>query len=621
MLKWLEKTKPAVFSAFCISFILLASFAKSETTVSYEITAVESSLSDSTLTYTIKGASKPVYTVTERFAPFRVVVDIAGGVFSETVPAATTMIPENPFCSLDIEDLAQTEPPIKRFVFKLADSHDYKVDDSGDGLGLTFAPAAPDGSETTGTMKGTVLTNFQIASTPKSTTVSIVANGTIENYTVDSIGSGPKDPPRMFIDIDDVAVNELVKEKKIGSTSLDRIRVAPRGNGVRIVFDSATDNPLVYSVTPDPNGLTVVIDETANIAAAGDAATADASTIDQLISSSERLLNEDSNGSSVSAKVAELRDDFTFAGYQKQRVSFDFYKIDIHNVFRLFRQITGLNIIIDEDVKGSLTLALDDVPWDFALDIILNLMELKKEEKFNTLVIYPAKKEFIWPTRAEDNLAFEADVAVIQEEALIVEQETSQTKEIMMAKELMVKAQKAEKREKFEDAASFYEQAFELWPENNKIANRLSSLYLVHMGMNAKALFYAKKSLEIAPNDTSAALYAGIGSANMQRISEAREYFTQSISGSPPMKEALLSYAAFSENNGLNDAALKLLDKYHSFYGETVDTMIAKARILDRLGLRKDAADQYLALLASGYQLRPDLRQYIQDRLADKDLK
>ena len=66
----------------------------------------------------------------------------------------------------------------------------------------------------------------------------------------------------------------------------------------------------------------------------------------------------------------------------------------------------------------------------------------------------------------------------------------------------------------------------------------------------------------------------------MQRIPEAKEYFTQSISNSPPMKEALLSFAAFSENNGQNEAALKLLDKYHSYYGETLDTMVAKARIL-----------------------------------------
>ncbi|MBW2684148.1 MAG: hypothetical protein JRC69_11435, partial [Deltaproteobacteria bacterium] len=64
--------------------------------------------------------------------------------------------------------------------------------------------------------------------------------------------------------------------------------------------------------------------------------------------------------------------------------------------------------------------------------------------------------------------------------------------------------------------------------------------------------------------------------------------------------------------------ALKLLDKYHSSYPETVGTMIAKARVLDKLDRKEDAKQQYLALLGSGFQLRPDLKKYITSRLAVK---
>ncbi len=346
-------------------------------------------------------------------------------------------------------------------------------------------------------------------------------------------------------------------------------------------------------------------------------------TLDQLIGSSEQLLSQVPEkmaaGKTVS-KATALQEDFSFSGYKKQRISVDFYKIDIHNVFRLFRQITDLNIIVDEEVQGLLTLALTDVPWDFALDIILNLMDLKKEERFNTIVIYPSKKAFIWPTRAEDNLAFKADIEVIEEEALVIEKSASQSSEVMQAKEFMAKAQNLETREEFEDAALLYTKAFELWPENAKISNRLATLYLVNLGMNAKAVFYAKESLKQDPKNANAALYAAIGSANMQRTSEAKEYFAQSISSSPPMKEALMSFAAFSENNGQNDAALKLLNKYHSYYGETLETMVAKARLLDKSGMSKDATQQYRAILASGFQLRSDLKQYIEGRLAAKDL-
>ena len=433
----------------------------------------------------------------------------------------------------------------------------------------------------------------------------------------------------MYIDIEGVSVNELAKEKIVG-TSVAKIRVAPRDKGsVRIVFDSASSELFKYSVVPVSEGLKVVIDEASLKGSAAAATshreqkTSSDSTLDALIGSSEQLLKQSDKAKpqTASEKAASLEDDFSFSGYKKQRISVDFYKIDIHNVFRLFRQVTDLNIIVDEAVQGSLTLALNDVPWDFALDIILNLMDLKKEERFNTIVIYPSKKEFVWPTRAEDNLAFEANVEVIEEEALVIEKSASQSKEIMQAKELMAKAQKFEEKNEYEDAIKLYSQAAELWPENSLITNRLATIYLVNLRINAKAVFYAKQSLQRDSSNKEAALYAAIGHANMQQVKEASEYFAQSISGSPPMKEALFSYAAFSENNGQNDAALKLLQKYESNYGATVDTMIAKARILDKKGSAKEATKQYQALLVSGFQLRPDLKKFIEGRLAAKDLR
>lgn len=633
MLKWLAKLNPAVFIAFCILFTFQTDFAKSATDVSYEITDVNAILTNDSLEYTIYGKNKPAYTVSERFAPFRVVIDIAGATFSQNVNNETIAVPKNAFSTIQVEDLTNQMPAVKRFVFTLADTHDYDVELVGNDIKLSVTP---------GTAKNSVsedsipelrsLKDFKIQSTPNSTTITIVSNGPIDNYTVDTIGSGANRPPRMYVDIEDVAINELIQEKKIG-TSVDKVRVAKRGTGARIVFDSASKNLFAYTVAPSSEGLNIVIDETIqkdSPTTSGSAAESKAeevtqgdTTLDELIGSSEKLLSQDPEkivADAALSKASELADGFSFSGYKKQRISVDFYKIDIHNVFRLFRQITDLNIIVDEEVDGVLTLALSDVPWDFALDIILNLMDLKKEERFNTVVIYPAKKEFVWPTRVEDNLAFEADVEVIEQEALVIEKSINQSQEIVKAKDLMVKAQKLEDEEEFEDAAVLYTKSFELWPENTKISNRLSSLYLVNLGMNAKAIYFAKQTLKIDPKNTNAALYVAIGSANMQRISEAKEYFTQSISDSPPKKEALLSYAAFSENNGQNESAITLLNKYNSFYGESMDTMVAKARILDKLDRKQEATMQYKAILNSGYQIRPDLKKYIEGRLSAKDL-
>jgi type IV pilus assembly protein PilQ len=632
MLKWLDKINAAVFIAFCILFVFQTDNAKSETDVSYEISDIVVSLSDNVITYTISGTSAPIYNVTERFSPFRVLVDVAGAFYGNNLSTEKAQLPENNFATLNVFDIKDQPPPCMRFEFTLSDSHDYSVEKAGNNLLIKLFPATfPKKSSSADQLPGVrSLNDFKVFSTPNTTTITITSNGPIENYTVDTISSGANKPPRMYIDIEDVAINELVTEKTIG-TSVDKIRVAPRGKGVRIVFDSATKELFKYTVAPSSEGLNVVIDESSQLLPTSDPATKQAGTastadrtLDQLIGSSERLISQAPDkmvSATPASKAAALQDDFSFSGYKKQRISVDFYKIDIHNVFRLFRQITDLNIIVDEQVQGVLTLALTDVPWDFALDIILNLMDLKKEERFNTIVIYPAKKEFAWPTRAEDNLDFKADIDVIEQEALVIETSASQSKEVMQAKEFMGKAQNLETREEFEDAALLYSKAFELWPENTKISNRLATLYLVNLGMNAKAVHFAKETLKRDPQNANAALYAAIGSANMQRISEAKEYFAQSISNSPPMKEALMSFAAFSENNGQNDAALKLLNKYHSHYGENLDTMVAKARILDKLGMSKDAVQQYGAILTSGFQLRPDLKKYIEGRLAAKDLQ
>jgi type IV pilus assembly protein PilQ len=135
------------------------------------------------------------------------------------------------------------------------------------------------------------------------------------------------------------------------------------------------------------------------------------------------------------------------------------------------------------------------------------------------------------------------------------------------------------------------------------------------MNINTKASYFAQKSLAIDPADTRAALYCAISSANMENTAEALECFAQSITDDPPKKEALISYAAFTENNNRLEQALKLLDTYGDYYGDSVQTLVSKARIYDKLGDRAKAKAQYRSLLASGLQMRPDLRAYVESRV------
>lgn len=311
----------------------------------------------------------------------------------------------------------------------------------------------------------------------------------------------------------------------------------------------------------------------------------------------------------------ELQSNF-FGGYGKQRITVDFYKIDLHNVFRLFREVSDVNIVVDEAVSGSLTLALNDVPWDFALDIIINLKDLQKEERFNTIVILPKAKTFSWPERAEDNLTVEADETVLAQEAIVIQQQINVSPEVAEAKQVMQKGREQEKSGNYEDAAKAYVEALEKWPDNDRLANKIASLYLVYLRQNAKAVYYAKQALQVNGKNLGAALNAAIALANMQQNKEAQQYFAQSVSGDKPSKEALLSYAVFSEEQKLYDSAITLLDKSEKLYGQSVDSMIAHARILDKKGDHAAATEKYKAIMLSGYQLPPDLKKYISSRIA-----
>lgn len=609
---------------------VLAKEKETQASGTYLITEVKTEIDQESLTMVIAGDSSPAFTKYETFGPFRIVVDIAQAKLAETLDQ-NNLLPDNEIAKLTTMVKADQTPPILRFEFEVPDNAPYSVSKNGNSISISIQKGTAQTlvNAEAASQPQIVLKNLDITDEEGQTKVLITANKTIKQYTSDSVPGNSTSPDRMFIDLKDVDGVALPREKKVEGSVLEKVRIAKKGNDVRVVFDSGMPGLFQYTINPDPNGLAVTLSkptaETKNINGEKPSSVHEHSsdnTLDSLLASSSTVI-KDSGKEEKSVSVfgnSELLDKYDFAGYKSKRISIDFYKIDIHNIFRLLREITDLNIVVDEAVTGTLTLALNDVPWDFALDIILNLTDLEKEERFNTIVIYPKKKKFNWPKRGADNLDVEVDLEVIEEEALIIQQAASQPKEIIEAKSLMKKALAEEKRNRLESAAKLYEQASELWPANFKITNKLASLYLVGLRVNAKAVYFAQKSLKIDPQNTKAALYSAIGMANMNQLPEAMEYFNQAVSSTPPTKEALVSYATFSENNDQPEAALKLLNTYNTYYGDTLETMVARARIYDKMGNTDKATAQYQTILNSGFQIRPDLKKFIRGRVATKNL-
>jgi len=79
--------------------------------------------------------------------------------------------------------------------------------------------------------------------------------------------------------------------------------------------------------------------------------------------------------------------------YSGQRITLDFHDIDVRNLLRLLADVSKKNIVVADDVTGKITVALRNVPWDQALDIVLQSKGLGKQEVGN--VIRVAKYEVI----------------------------------------------------------------------------------------------------------------------------------------------------------------------------------------------------------------------------------
>ncbi len=98
--------------------------------------------------------------------------------------------------------------------------------------------------------------------------------------------------------------------------------------------------------------------------------------------------------------------------YTGEPISVNLKDVDLKDFFRLIHEISGLNVVLDPNVHGTLTVVLDDVPWDQALDIVLKNNELARELEGNVLRIATV-----------ETLKHEADSrrAQIESEALAVE--------------------------------------------------------------------------------------------------------------------------------------------------------------------------------------------------------
>src|SRR5471030_1210998 len=92
-------------------------------------------------------------------------------------------------------------------------------------------------------------------------------------------------------------------------------------------------------------------------------------------------------------------------GYRGEKLSFNFQNVEVRAALQAIADISGLNIITSDSVSGNLTLRLKEVPWDQALDVVLQAKGLDMRKNGNVLLIAPREellsKENLEPLKSE----------------------------------------------------------------------------------------------------------------------------------------------------------------------------------------------------------------------------
>ncbi len=165
---------------------------------------------------------------------------------------------------------------------------------------------------------------------------------------------------------------------------VDRVRVAANGTpgSTRVVLEMT--GQYAYRVQPDAvNGRNVVV-------TIGDPAALGSTPADFTLARSVTTSATPAAAATVRTTAAPVTrtarteppvaerkaGDMTPRRFTGHPISLDFQGVDLRAVLRTFAEITGLNLVIDPEVKGVVDVSLHEVPWDHALDIILRANQL-----------------------------------------------------------------------------------------------------------------------------------------------------------------------------------------------------------------------------------------------------
>ena len=97
----------------------------------------------------------------------------------------------------------------------------------------------------------------------------------------------------------------------------------------------------------------------------------------------------------------------TRGGYQGEKLSLNFQNVEVRRLLQVIGEFTGMNMVVSDSVGGAITLILKDVPWDQALDIILQQKGLDMRKNGNVILVAPREE-----ISTKEKLEFESKVQI-----------------------------------------------------------------------------------------------------------------------------------------------------------------------------------------------------------------
>ncbi|ERS91479.1 AMIN domain-containing protein [Halomonas sp. PBN3] len=256
-----------------------------------------------------------------------------------------------------------------RLVFDLEGPLPYNTRQQGDRLRLAIGGGAADTGVATTATPSTVATG---ASTTEPAPRQPASTGpSVEDidFRRGSDGAG-----RLIVTFDRAGVDARVRESGSNRITAELMDVdLPRS--LDQVYDVSDFGTPLQRITPlvGRNGVTL------DIQGSGDYAMVSTQSGRQLTIEAQPVTRQE--------QERRVREQFPYTG---ERITLNFQDIEVRSVLAIIADFTGLNLVASDSVQGRVTLNLQDVPWDQALDLVLKSHGLASRQEGNVIVVAPA---------------------------------------------------------------------------------------------------------------------------------------------------------------------------------------------------------------------------------------